>query len=87
MNFGNNIERLGFEKSGWLKVATSDEVTYMGRPETADASDDDAVWLIKKIEHPSAPGKDGFQYITTKYSQRRVRWSEKESLEYKYFWP
>lgn len=86
MNFGNNIEQMGFEKSGWLAVATSDNVTYMGKPSTPDAMADDPVWIVKKIEHPSDIGKDGLQYITTKYSKRNVKWSEKENLEYKYFW-
>ena len=84
MFFNNNIEKLGFEKAGWLKIAASDEVTYMGKPLTADASDDEPVWIVKKIEHPSAPGKDGFKYTTIKYSPKNVRWSEKENLEYKY---
>lgn len=86
MNFGNNIEKLGFEHSGWLKVATSENITYMGKPSTADALDDEPVWLVKRIEHHSTAGKDGFQYVTTKYSKHNVKWSERESLSYKYFW-
>ena len=87
MIFGNNIEQMGFEKSGWQAIATSEQVTYMGKPSTPDAMAEDPVWLVKKIEHPTDTGKDGLQYITTKYSRPNVKWSEKESLEYKYFWP
>ncbi len=86
MSFGNNVEVMGFEKSGWSKIAQSENVTYMGKPITPEAQDDEPVWTIKKIEHPPGAGKDGFQYITIKYSQNRVKWSEKENLEYKYFW-
>ena len=87
MSFGNNIEQMGFEKSGWLAIATSDNVTYMGKPSTPDAMGDDPVWIVKMIEHPTDIGKDGLQYITIKYSQPNVKWSEKEHLTYKYFWP
>ncbi|MBR4155561.1 MAG: hypothetical protein IKU01_02500 [Bacteroidales bacterium] len=85
MNFGNNIEAMGFEKSGWSKIATSDNITYMGKPMTPDALDDDPVWTIKKIEK-GGTGKDGFEYITITYSQNRVKWNEREKLTYKYFW-
>lgn len=86
MSFGNNIEAMGFEKSGWSKIATSENFTYMGKPITPDAADDDPVWTVKRIEHNPNPGKDGYQYITITYSDSRVKWSERENLEYKYFW-
>ena len=85
MKFGNNIEQMGFEKSGWLAIAISDNVTYMGKPSTPDAMGDEPVWIVKKIAADT--GKEGLQYITIKYSKPNVKWSEKENLEYKYFWP
>ena len=85
MIFGNEIEKLGFEKAGWCKIATSETVTYLGKPMKAAAMDDEPVWIVKKIEHPNLLGKDGLRYTTIKYSAPGVKWSEKENLEYKYF--
>lgn len=85
MSFENNIEAMGFEKSGWSRIATSENITYMGKPMTPDAKDDDPLWTVKKIEHTPEPGKDGYKYITITYSHSRVKWSDRESLTYKYF--
>lgn len=84
MSFGNNIEAMGFEKSGWSKIATSENTTYMGKPMTPDAKDDDPLWTVKKIFNEGT-GKDGFEYITITYSQSRVKWSDRAKLTYKYF--
>ena len=85
MIFGNDLEKLCFEKAGWCKIATGEDVTYLGKPLKPLAYDDEPAWIIKKIEHPNLLGKDGLKYTTIRYSAPGVKWSEKENLEYKYF--
>ena len=84
MGFGNNIERYGFLKSDYAKTSISKDgdVIYMGKPLTSSASEDDALWFIKKItiKHNS----DGSQDITIECSEMNVVWRERESLTYKY---
>lgn len=89
MNFGNNIEAMAFDKSGWHLIEQRDDgagnvTIYMGKSMTPEPMPEDKVWLIKKTT--VMQGKGGYQIIETKYSQPRQSWLEKESVEYKYFW-
>ena len=85
MRFGNNMESMGFEKSGWSVVETSSDgnTIYMGKPGTPEAAEDEPVWMIKRVLISTSP--DGSQTFITEYSQPRVRWSERHSLTYKFF--
>jgi hypothetical protein len=49
MSFGNNIERMGFEKSGWSLIETyPDGTVYKGKTSNPDAMIDEAVWCIMR---------------------------------------
>lgn len=86
MNFGNNIEAMGFEKSGWSLIETSanGKTIYMGKPTKPDAKPEDPVWLIKMIF--MTENKDGSTTVEIKYTETsRNKWSDRASLIYKYF--
>ena len=84
MNFGNNIEKLGFEKSTWPMVEIENtpvgNIIYRGRPLTPDASLDDPEWYIQMIVIDSSTGAqvietsstDGFKY----------KWTDRQNLRY-----
>jgi|GEM_PF-4876357 len=82
--FANNMEAMGFDKSGWALVETSADgnVIYMGKPITADAKPDEPVWSIKRIVTNE---KGGIKTIETRI-EHRAKWIDKESYSYdKYF--
>lgn len=85
MNFGNNIERMGFEKAGWSLVEVSPDgcTIYQGRPSKEDALPNEPVWFIKKIS--IANGKDGSQTIQLQYSKHKNNtWEDRKNLRYVY---
>ena len=54
MIFGNNIEKMGFEKSTWPILEVNEypdggQEIYMGKSRHSDASTSAPVWLIRKI--------------------------------------
>lgn len=54
MNFGNNIEKYGFEKSTWPIVEVNDlpdggQEIYMAKSRYPNASTSDQVWLVRKV--------------------------------------
>lgn len=85
MNFGNNIEAMAFDKSGWSLVETQEDgLIYMGKPKIPDAGEDDPVWFIKRIE--TIERDFGGQTIVTKYAEGwNNKWSDRSKLTYKYF--
>lgn len=85
MSFGNNIEAMGFEKSGWSLVEVSpDKCTiYKGKTFKEDAKPDEPVWFIMRIK--IANGKDGTQTIQTEFSStNKNKWDDRKNLTYKY---
>lgn len=78
--FANNIEAMGFDKSGWVIVETSADgnTTYMGKPMTPDAKPDEPVWSIKRIVTNE---KGGIKTIETRI-EHRVKWIDKENYSY-----
>lgn len=86
MNFGNNIEAMGFEKSGWVvtEVSADGNTIYMGKPSEPEADKNSPKWLVKRVTITVNP-ETGAQEITTEYSEKHVVWNERESLTYKFF--
>ena len=87
MNFGNNIEAMGFEKSGWalveVQTLSGRQTIYKGKPSKPDALEDDPVWYIQKVE--IVHGKDGYEIITTRSTDGfKYKWSERKNLNYVY---
>lgn len=85
MNFGNNIERMGFEKGGWSLIEVHpDGTVYKGKTSNPDAKIDEPCWFIMKITQNK--GKDDVDYyeITIAYPLGGCKWTEKESYRYKY---
>ena len=86
MNFGNNIEKLGFEKSTWPMVEIipipNGNIVYRGRPKFHDARPDDPVWYIQKIviENNLVVQK----ITTTSTDDFKYRWLDRETLNYMY---
>ncbi len=84
MIFGNNIEQMGFEKSGWVIVDQSADgnTVYMGKPSTADAKPADAVWHIRKVT--TEVQADGSQLIMTQHAEPKGKcvWADRKNLEY-----
>lgn len=84
MNFGNNIEQLGFEKSGWVIIDQSADgnTVYMGKPSTADAKPADAAWHIRKVT--TEVQDDGSQLIMTQHAEPHGKcvWADRKNLEY-----
>lgn len=85
MNFGNNIEAMGFEKSGWSLVEISPDgcTIYKGKTSKEDALPDEPVWIISRVF--IANSTDGSQTIETKYAKGSFnKWSDRSKLTYKY---
>lgn len=84
MIFGNNIEQMGFEKSGWVIVDQSADgnTVYMGKPSTADAKPADAAWHIRKVT--TEVQTDGSQLIMTQHAEPEGKcvWADRKNLEY-----
>ena len=86
MNFGNNTEQMGFEKSGWslIEVSPDGQTIYQGRTFKPDALPDEPVWLIKKIS--IANGKDNSQTFMIQYSTSyKEKWEERKTVRYVYY--
>ena len=84
MIFGNNIEQMGFEKSGWVIVDQSADgnTVYMGKPSTKDTKPADASWHIRKVV--TEVQEDGSQITTTQYAEPEGKcvWADRKNLEY-----
>lgn len=84
MSFGNNIEAMASEKSGWAIIDQSADgsVIYMGKPISDSVKLSDNAWLIKKIT--TTTNEDGSQIIKTQYAEPRYKcsWNERKELEY-----
>lgn len=84
MIFGNNIEAMASEKSGWTIIDQSADgsVIYMGKPVSDTVKLSENAWLIKKIT--TTTNDDGSQIIKTQYAEPRYKcaWNERKELEY-----
>lgn len=84
MIFGNNIEAMASEKSGWAIIDQSADgsVIYMGKPASDSVGFSDQAWLIKKITTETKD--DGSQIIKTQYAEPRYKcaWNDRKDLEY-----
>ena len=84
MIFGNNIEAMASEKSGWAIIDQSADgsVIYMGKPVSDTVKLSENAWLIKKIT--TTTNDDGSQIIKTQYAEPRYKcaWNERKELEY-----
>ena len=84
MSFGNNIEAMASEKSGWAIIDQSADgsVIYMGKPVSDTVKLSENAWLIKKIT--TTTNDDGSQIIKTQYAEPRYKcaWNERKNLEY-----
>ena len=71
MNFGNNIEKMAFEKGEWplVEISPDGNTIYMGRPPHSDALPDEPGWIIKRIEILQDIPKPGYQTIHTTYAR------------------
>ena len=96
MNFGNNIEKMAFEKGEWpmVEILPGGTVIFMGKPPHANAHERDPGWIIKRIIiNPDYP-KSGFQTIETKYASDKtpegvnmVRWYSRHDYDYVFYQP
>ena len=84
MIFGNNMEAMASEKSGWAIIDQSADgsVIYMGKPVSDSVKLSDNAWLIKKIT--TTTNEDSSQIIKTQYAEPRYKcsWNERKELEY-----
>ena len=83
MQFGNNIEKFGFEKSTWplVLISPNGSQIYRGRPSKSDASLDEPVWFIQRIVIVN--GSDGSQVIETRSTDGfKYKWEDRENLNY-----
>lgn len=97
--FGNNIEAMAFDKSGWSKIETKvDGTIYMGKPFREEAAEDEPAWCIKRITKET--DENGNETLTTKFCHAldannndlgifRCKWTMRDagngSVAYKYF--
>ena len=87
MNFGNNIEKMGFEKGEWPVVEKSHDgnTIYMGRPPHSSARSGEPGWIIKRINILQDVPKPGCQTIHTMYARdprNIVCWDNRYFYEY-----
>lgn len=83
MNFGNNIEKMAFEKGTWPLVWISSDGTliYRGRPSKPNAKEFEPVWYIQQVFIQTTP--EGHQRIETRSTDGfRYKWTERITLEY-----
>ena len=84
MIFGNNIEAMASEKSGWAIIDKSADgsVIYMGKPVSDTVKLSENAWLIKKIT--TTTNDDGSQIIKTQYAEPKYKsaWNDRKDLEY-----
>ena len=96
MNFGNNIEKMAFEKGEWpvVEISPDGNTIYMGRPPHSHARFDEPGWIIKKICISQYSLKPGYQAqnIETRYAQQTrpdgtnipLCWDMRNEVEYVY---
>lgn len=87
MNFGNNIEKMGFEKGEWpfVEISPDGNTIYMGRPPHSSALVEEPGWIIKRIEILPDMPKPGYQTIHTTYARdprNIVCWDNRYNYEY-----
>lgn len=87
MNFGNNIEKMAFEKGEWpvVEILSGGNVIFMGRPPRSYARSDEPGWIIKRIDILQDIPKPGCQTIHTTYARdprNRVCWDSRHIYEY-----
>ena len=85
MSFGNNMEAMGFEKSGWSLVEVSPDgcTIFKGKTFKPDALPNEPVWMIARIS--IANGKDGSRIYQTQYSKtNKNKWEDRKTLSYVY---
>lgn len=90
MNFGNNIEKMAFEKGEWPVVEISPSIDglqqiYMGKPPHSHALPDEPGWIIKRIDIWQDSPKPGHQTIHTLYARdprNIVYWDNRRNYEY-----
>ena len=90
MNFGNNIEKMAFEKGEWpvveiMPLIDGLQTIYMGKPPHSRASDDEPGWIIKRIEIWQDCPVPGGQIIYTMYArgpENIVCWDFRHDYEY-----
>lgn len=84
--FANNIEAMGFDKSGWALIETSADgnTIYMGKPMTADAKPDEPVWTLKCVA--TAKNENGNEFTQIQFAYK-CKWDERasKSIKWKYF--
>lgn len=86
MIFGNNIERMAFEKSGWvLTYVYPDGTVYKCKPTRSDAMLDNPCWYIMRTIKVS--GKDGVDVYETSmaYPFGKCSLEDFEKLDYRHF--
>ena len=87
MNFGNNIEKMAFEKGEWpvVEISPDGNTIYMGRPPHGSASVEDPGWIIKRIDILQDRPRPGYQTIRTTYARdpkNMVCWYNKDNYKY-----
>lgn len=87
MNFGNNIEKMAFEKGEWpfVEISVDGNTIYMGRPPHSHAGSDEPGWIIKRISIMQNSPIRGYQTIETCYAndpRNLVYWDNKRNYEY-----
>ena len=90
MHIGNNIEKFGFDKSGWqlTEVSADGKTIYMGKTNVATALPENHAWYIKRVTITATA--DGGQLIKEEIAvgpndQWEHSWDERASLTYRYF--
>lgn len=96
MNFGNNIEKMAFEKGEWPLVEISHDgaVIFMGKPPHPKAYPKEPGWIIKRITIIPDYPYPGCQTIETKYASaissegvNTACWAFKYDYEYVFYQP
>lgn len=87
MNFGNNIEKMAFEKGEWpvVEILPGGAVIFMGKPPYPEARGVEPGWIIKRIEIFQDVPKPGCQTIHTTYARdprNIVCWDYRHDYEY-----
>ena len=87
MNFGNNIEKMGFEKGEWpfVEISRDGNTIFMGRPPHSRASYEEPGWIIKRIDILQDTPKPGYQTIETGYAydpRNKVCWDYRYDYVY-----
>ena len=82
--YGNNIEKLGFDKSTWsiVEIVNLDDgqEIYKGKAQVSNPSTSDPVWLIRKITVQT--GDSSETIITEQTSGWNNVWDDRTNLIY-----